>query len=320
MNEYKNHITPDGNVVFEYDQLLPAFDACKEKDIIVHWIQRFFASTGATTAVVGISGGKDSSVVAALCVEALGVDNVIGVKMSDGGQDDWEDQRRLIEHLGIKSIDFDIGAITQAFRDTASDADIAVPGWSTPGNTVPEDMWDTPETNTFLSAKAEREDDFGILQNGYELPRRAAINLAPRVRMATLYMIAQSLKEPSRVANTCNLSEDWVGYSTRWGDSVGDFCPIQNYTATEVQALGYVLGLPEDLIDKAPSDGLCGKTDEDSFGFSYADLDLYIRLGSHAGIPDAVREKINAMHERNEFKLRMPPACFTDLRVLAGRE
>lgn len=306
------------NITYNYDSLLPSFNAQEAIDSTVEWIREFFESSDAKIAVLGISGGKDSSVAAALCARALGPENVIGVKMADGGQDDWEDQRSLIEHLGIHSLDFDIGQITQAFRDTAADADIAVPGWHTPDNTVPEDMWDIPEHNRDLSVEGSEADDFGILQNGYELPHQAAVNMPARVRMVVLYMIAQSLKNSARVINTCNLSEDWTGYSTRWGDNVGDCCPLAGFTASEVIAVGRVLGLPAHLVEKTPSDGLSGATDEDNFGFTYEQLDDYIRRGQYSATPEDIREKIDRMHACNEFKMHMPPACPSGLAVMAG--
>lgn len=131
------------------------------------------------------------------------------------------------------------------------------------------------------------------------------VNLPPRIRMATLYAVSQSLN--GRVANTCNLSEDWLGYSTRYGDSVGDFSPLANLTVTEVKAIGYECGLPEKFIEKIPSDGLCGKTDEENFGFSYAVLDKYIRTGEIEN-PE-VKKKIDLLHEKNLFKMS-PMPCY----------
>lgn len=122
--------------------------------------------------------------------------------------------------------------------------------------------------------------------------------------MSALYAVSQS--NNGRVANTCNLSEDWVGYSTRYGDSVGDFSPCSNLTVQEVKAVGRLLGLPSLLVDKVPIDGLCGKTDEENLGFTYAELDQYIREGI---IDDPVKkEKIDRMHKTNAFKLQLMPA------------
>ena len=122
--------------------------------------------------------------------------------------------------------------------------------------------------------------------------------------MATVYAISQCLN--GRVVNTCNLSEDWIGYSTRYGDSVGDFSPLSKLTVTEVKAIGYELGLPVELIEKVPADGLCGKTDEENIGFSYAVLDKYIRQGICED--SDIKQKIDILHTRNLFKLELMPA------------
>ena len=136
-----------------------------------------------------------------------------------------------------------------------------------------------------------------------EISQQSKINLPPRIRMATLYYVSQSLN--GRVANTCNLSEDWVGYSTRYGDSVGDFSPLSKLTKTEVKQIGIELGLPKELVYKTPSDGLCGKTDEDNLGFTYETLDRYIREGVCED--KNIKEKIDTLHNKNLFKLQLMP-------------
>ena len=137
-----------------------------------------------------------------------------------------------------------------------------------------------------------------------ELSSMSIQNLPPRIRMTTLYAVSQSLN--GRVANTCNLSEDYVGYSTRYGDSVGDFSPLSNLTVTEVKEIGRVLGLPIDLVEKVPIDGLCGKSDEENLGFSYAVLDKYIREGI---IEDPeIKAIIDRKHQMNLFKLELMPS------------
>ena len=235
------------------------FNAEKVKNDCVQWIRDFFENNGkGCNAVVGISGGKDSSIVAALCVEALGRDRVIGVLMPCGEQADIDLAKLLVDSLGIKHFVINI-------KD-------AVEGIT---NSIP-----------------------------FELSDQSRINLPPRIRMATLYAVSQS--HNGRVANTCNLSEDWVGYSTRYGDSVGDFSPCSHLTVAEVKQIGRLLGLPAQLIDKVPSDGLCGKTDEDNLGFTYAELDRYIREGV---IDDpAKKERIDHLHRVNQFKLELMPA------------
>ena len=237
------------------------FDAKKVKDECVNWIKNFFEENGkGCNAVVGISGGKDSSVAAALCVEALGKDRVIGVLMPKGEQHDIDMAYLLVNHLGIKHYEINV-------KD-------AVDGIV---NNLPSDLEITAQT----------------LQN-----------IPPRIRMSTLYAVSQSCN--GRVCNTCNLSEDWVGYSTRYGDSVGDFSPMSFLTVTEVKAIGRELGLPDVLVDKTPIDGLCGKTDEENLGFTYAELDVYIRTGK---IEDEEKKaNIDRRHKMNLFKLQLMPS------------
>lgn len=247
------------------------FDAKNVKEEIVEWIRDWFAENGpGCSAVIGISGGKDSSVVAALCVEALGKDRVIGVMMPQRRQSDIDISEKIIKYLGIRHLTTDIGFAVDDVLDSI-------------GNLVYG-----PDTYDY-----------------FPISEQTRINLPPRIRMATLYAISQSLN--GRVSNNCNLSEDWVGYSTRWGDSVGDFSPLSTLTVTEVKAIGYELGLPAEFIEKVPSDGLCGKSDEDNLGFSYDTLDRYIRTGK---CDDPVaKEKIDRLHSKNLFKLR-PIPCY----------
>ncbi len=238
------------------------FDAVKVKNECVEWIRDFFRNNGdGCKAVVGISGGKDSSVAAALCVEALGVDRVIGVLMPCGVQHDIDAAYMLVNHLGIKHFEINVKDAVDAVM-----------------NNLPKELDVTAQT---------------------------VQNIPPRVRMTTLYAVSQSVN--GRVCNTCNLSEDWVGYSTRYGDSVGDFSPMSFLTVTEVKAVGRVLGLPSALVDKTPIDGLCGKTDEENLGFTYAELDRYIREGVIAD--EAKKELIDRRHKANLFKLQFMP-CF----------
>lgn len=237
------------------------FDAQKVKDEIVQWIRDWFEENGkGCNAVVGISGGKDSSVVAALCVQALGRERVIGVLMPNGQQHDIDMAQLLVAHLGIEHYTVNI-------------------------------------QDTFQSATTAVQGAVG------ELSAQTKTNLAPRIRMTTLYAISQS--KNGRVANTCNLSEDWVGYSTRYGDAAGDFSPLAQLTVQEVKAVGAALNLPEVLVQKVPIDGLCGKTDEDNLGFRYATLDRYIRQGI-CDDPET-KAKIDRLHRLNAFKLKPIP-------------
>lgn len=231
----------------------------KIKNECVEWIREFFEENGkGCNAVLGISGGKDSSVTAALCVEALGKDRVIGVLMPCGDQQDIDMSYLLVEHLGIEHYVVNI-------KDAVDGITNAVP---------------------------------------FELSRQSRINLPARIRMATVYAVSQS--KNGRVANTCNLSEDWVGYSTRYGDAAGDFSPLSHLTVAEVKAIGRLLGLPEVLIEKAPSDGLTGKTDEDNLGFTYAELDRYIRTSEIEN--QEHKEIIDRLHRQNLFKLQLMPS------------
>lgn len=239
------------------------FNANEVKTAIIEWIQKFFKENGCgCKAVIGISGGKDSTIVAALCVEALGKERVLGVLMPNGKQKDIDDAKKVVNHLGIKYINVNIFNAVREIKHKVK---------------------------------------FGLDDHWSE---QSSINLPARIRMAILYAVSQTVN--GRVANTCNLSENWVGYSTRWGDNVGDFSPLSNLTVTEVKKIGYALGLPKEFIEKIPSDGLCDKTDEDNLGFSYKVLDEYIRSGVIEN--EQLKEKIDQMHEKNLFKLQMIPS------------
>ena len=242
------------------------FNPEKVKTDCINWIRDFFEENGrGCNAVIGISGGKDSSIAAALCVEALGKDRVIGVLMPCGEQHDIDMAYLLVNHLGIKHYVINI-------KD-------AVDGIM---NNFPAEL--NPSSQTL-------------------------VNLSPRIRMSTLYAVSQSSN--GRVVNTCNLSEDWVGYSTRYGDAAGDFSPLSHLTVTEIKQIGRLLNLPDELVDKVPIDGLCGKTDEENLGFTYAELDVYIREGK---ISDSKKkELIDTKHKNNLFKLQLMPSFKPEL-------
>lgn len=237
------------------------FQADKVKDDIVKWIRDWFSENGKDCkAVVGLSGGKDSSVVAALCVAALGKTRVLGVMMPNGEQFDIDVSHKLAEHLGIESIVVNI-----------------------------KDAYDG-----VIRELSKHFDSF---------EGQAKVNLPPRLRMAALYAVSQSVN--GRVANTCNLSEDWVGYATKFGDGAGDFSPLSKLTVQEVKAVGRACGLPDLFVEKVPIDGLCGLTDEDNLGFTYAVLDRYIREGVCEDA--AIKERIDRLHQMNLFKLQPMP-------------
>ena len=237
------------------------FNALKVKNDIVQWIKDWFEVNGkGCKGVVGISGGKDSSVVAALLVEALGKENVVGVLMPKGEQFDIDVSIALCEFLDIKYYTVNIN-------------------------------------DAYNGLMKELE------KSGVPVNTQAITNLPPRIRMSTVYAVSQSVN--GRVANTCNLSEDWVGYSTRYGDSVGDFSPLSKLTVQEVKEIGRVLGLPSMFVDKVPIDGLCGKTDEDNLGFTYETLDRYIREGICED--EETKARIDRLHKINQFKLELMP-------------
>ncbi len=239
------------------------FNAEKVTEEVVSWVRELFEKTASptTNAVIGISGGKDSSVAAAVCVKALGKDRVIGVLMPQGEQADISYSHLLVDTLGIRSYTVNIGETVKAFM--------------------------------------------GELRKHVEPSNQAIVNTPARIRMTTLYAIAAC--NNGRVVNTCNLSEDWVGYSTKYGDAAGDFSPLSDLTVTEVLQVGEVLGLPGELVHKVPIDGLCGKTDEENLGFTYAMLDKYIRGEDDLSSVPKIKEKIDRLHRANLHKLMLMP-------------
>ncbi len=240
------------------------FIAEKEAADLINWIREWFEENGPRAdAVIGLSGGKDSTVCAYLLVKALGVDRVVGVMMPDGVQADIQDSKKVVSELGIRSYEVNIHEAVQGVSNSLS----------------------------------------ALFDEG--LSRDTTINIPPRIRMTTLYAIAQSLPNGGRVVNTCNASEDYVGYSTKYGDAAGDMGILTDYLVSEVLQIGDAIGVPKDLLYKAPSDGLCGKTDEDNLGFTYSALDEYILTGK--GVDEATRENIDRRHRLNLHKLRLMP-------------
>lgn len=237
------------------------FNVEKATNDCIQWIRDWREENGpGCNFIVGISGGVDSLVAAALCVEAVGADNVLGVIMPNFEQRDIKVAYDICQYvLGIDYLTINIGT---AFDNLVNQIDLAM-----------------------------------------EVSNQTLVNLPARLRMATLYAVSQS--HNGRVVNTCNLSEDWVGYSTRYGDAAGDFSPLAQFTKGEVKAIGHYLGLPKEYVEKTPSDGLCGKSDEENLGFTYEVLDKYIRTGV-CDDPEAKR-KIDRLHKKNEFKMKPMP-------------
>lgn len=238
------------------------FDVEKVTNSIIEWIRDWFEKNGPDcNCCVAISGGKDSTIVAALCVEALGKDRVIGVMMPNGVQKDIADSIRVCDFLGIRNYTVNIGPAIDALKK----------------------------------------------QIGFDLSGQAKTNLPARIRMSTLYAVSQS--NNGRVANTCNRSEDYVGYSTKFGDAAGDFSPLANLTVREVLEIGDSMGLPYELVHKTPIDGLNTNqdgsyvTDEQSLGFTYNELDDYLIEGKTPN--EGKMEKIERLHKRAVAKNRM---------------
>ena len=250
------------------------FDPVATKEKLVAWIREWFNENGPDcNAVLGISGGKDSTIAAALCVEALGKDRVIGVLMPNGEQHDISDSYEVVNHLGIKYIEVNIQKAVYGVQ------------------------------SAILDAMQLHKSNIQFMQT-----KQTEFNLPPRIRMTTLYAVSQS--NNGRVVNTCNLSETMIGWETRWGDAVGDFSPFANLTATEVIAIGETMDIPQHLVKKTPADGLCGSTDEESFGFTYAVLDRYLRTGEIEKQED--KEKIDRKIKNNWFKHSPIPAFELD--------
>ena len=235
----------------------------------INWIKEQFKNIPDGKAIIGISGGKDSTIAAALCVEALGADRVIGVLMPQGKQNDINDSYEVVASLKLQYHVVNIGAACEALYHSISDAVFLCGGKK------------AVETNSMITT-----------------------NAPARIRMTTLYAIA-ALYPNSRVVNTCNASEDYVGYSTKYGDAAGDFSPLGNLTVREVLMIGDDLGLPSHLVHKAPSDGMCGKTDEDNLGFTYEELDSFL-LGE-SGLTPETMSKVARLHKATRHKYTPMP-------------
>ena len=260
-------------------------DIKKTKEQLKEWIRK---TVGDNVVVIGISGGKDSSICAAICVEALGKDKVFGVLMPDGKQKDIDKSLELVNFLGIDYTIINISFVTKQMRLALFEGSFGC-------------------NNPILANKFMVSDKYN---EAYET------NTPARVRMTVLYGIGAAIfNGKARVVNTCNLSENYVGYSTKFGDHAGDFSPLANLTVAEVKALGYELGLPKDLIEKVPSDGMSGKSDEDKLGFTYEELDRYIRTGYIAN--QEHKAKIDRLHVANLHKEEKMPRFEPEISLLS---
>ena len=245
------------------------FSAKEHLPKLIDWVREQTAACHGKTAVIGISGGKDSSVTAALCVCALGRENVAGVLLPDGEQSDIDYARALVDFLNIRRYTLNIRAATAGILTEMAAAEL-------------------------------------------DASKQTRVNLPSRIRMAALYAVAQSV-DAGLVINTSNLSEDWVGYCTVYGDSAGAFSPLGMYTTEEVVALGAELGLPEKFLIKPPSDGLTGLTDEENLGFTYHAVNEYVRRGV---ADEAVRAEIDRRHAASRFKFQTIPVYHNGLPVV----
>ncbi len=249
------------------------FDAEKVRDKLIEEIR----NTGFKKVILGISGGKDSSVAAALCARALGPENVYGIMLPDGVQKDLSDSQRICEALKINARTVNIGPIhtalnAQSINDTTRD-DIFPDG-----------------TN---ESKMEHESD---------------INVGPRLRMTVLRYLGQSIG--ALVCGTGNLSESVVGYCTKDGDTSCDFNPLGALTSIEVVEVGKTMEeLPRELVEKTPSDGLSGMSDEEKLGIKYTDIHKYIRLGTSGNeeIDKKITEKYNASFHKRQMPRVLNP-------------
>lgn len=265
---------------------MTAFYPKIEAEMCIQWIKNYFTGPNeGCNAVIGISGGKDSTIAAALCVEALGADRVIGVMMPNGAQSDIQDARDVIEFLGIKSLEVNI---KEAWYSIASQIDL--------------------QCSEYVAVQGQLEKSGGVT-------KQAKINLSPRLRMSTLFAVAQSMN--GRVCCTSNYSEYMIGYFTMFGDSCGHFAPLRNWTATEVIEIGKVLDLPNPWVIKPPSDGISGKSDEDAFGFTYKDLDRCLR---GEDVITANKDDVNSMESmivNSEFKRQTLPEVYSVCQIIS---
>lgn len=245
------------------------FNAEKEANNVIEFIRNYYKENNLGGAILGISGGKDSGVVAGLFTKALGPENVIGVTLPCHSKaEDKCDAKLVSDYYGFELINFDI-------------------------------------TNTFDTFKSELKN---LGEYDDEQTKNSDINLKPRLRMATLYYLAalySGLKGKTYlVAGTSNKCELFVGYFTKGGDSVHDISPIADFTVEEVIKIGEYLGVPEQVLYKKPNDGLSNQTDEEKLGVKYSEIADYME--DENLVDEKVREKIRKLHKNNLHKFSIP--------------
>lgn len=245
------------------------FDVKRETDNVIKFIKDYFKENNLKGAVIGISGGKDSAVVAALLTKALGKENVLGVTMPcHSNKEDKSDAKLISDYYGFELVNMDI-------------------------------------TSTFDALKKEA-DKLGKFNS--DETKNSDINAKPRLRMTTLYYLAALYtsikKKPYIVAGTSNKCELYVGYFTKGGDSVHDISPIADFTVEEVIKIGEYLKVPEKVLYKAPSDGLSNQTDEDKIGVKYSDIADYMEDKNK--VDETTRKKIEKLHNNNLHKFNIP--------------
>ena len=237
----------------------------KHVENAIKWIKGYVENSGAKGVVVGNSGGKDSAVVIAMATKALGCDRVLAVSMPCYSLDsDVEDAELVASTFGVKMLNIDLNNTFDVYEKMI---------------------------NSVLNSELTME-----------LNDESKVNSKPRLRMTTLYSIAQTMNY--LVIGTGNLCEIMVGYTTKWGDNSCDFNPIGNFTVEEVLEIGKYLGVPENILLKSPADGLGFQTDEEKMGIKYKQISEMIETGN---TDEIAKERIINMYNKSKHKRTLPP-------------
>ena len=244
------------------------FDAKKEKDKIVKFIRDYYKDNNLGGVVIGISGGKDSGVVAGLFSEAIGPENIIGITLPcHSKEEDKTDALRVSDYYGFEMIDIDLTDTFDTFKKQIDNL----------GNFTEEEL------------------------------KNSDINVKPRLRMTSLYYIAalySAIKGKTYiVAGTGNKCEIYVGYFTKGGDSVSDIITIGDLTVDEVIKVGEALNVPKKVLYKTPDDGLSGMSDEEKIGVKYSDIAKVI---NGEEVDKEIKDKVLKKHKANQHKFNIP--------------